>query len=83
MLQRLIGVSVGALITFAILWVSDVTNQADLMPWYAAAAIVGAVTSFFWPIVVGFWLARRAKARRDARIEDEVQRQIAEQQKPG
>ena len=83
MVQRLIGVSVGALITFAILWFSDFTNQTDLIPWYVAAAVIGAIASFFWPVVIGFWLGRRARARRDARIEDEVQRQIAEKQKLG
>lgn len=83
MIQRLIGVSVGALITFGILWFSDFTNQTDLTPWYVAAAVIGAIASFFWPIVIGFWLGRRARARRNERIEDEVQRQLAEKQRPG
>ena len=78
MIQRLIGVSVGALVTFLILWFGDVTNQADLMPWYVAAAVIGAIASFFWPVVDGFVLARRARARRDNRIESEVERQLAE-----
>ncbi len=57
MIQRLIGVSIGALITFAILWLSDVTNQTDLIPWYFAAAVIGAIASFLWPVVIGFGLA--------------------------
>lgn len=83
MIQRLIGVSIGALVTLAILWLSSVTNQAELMPWYVAAAVIGAIASFFWPVVIGIWLGRRARARRDARIEDEVQRQLAEKQRQG
>lgn len=83
MLQRLIGVSIGALITFAILWFSDVTNQTDLIPWYFAAALIGAIASFFWPVVIGIILGRRARARRDDRIENEVQRQLAEERKQG
>ena len=83
MVQRLIGVSIGALITFAILWFSDFTNQTDLIPWYFAAAVIGAVASFFWPVVAGIWLGRRAKARRDDQIQKEVDRQMAEKQRQG
>lgn len=83
MLQRLIGVSIGALVTFAILWFSDFTNQVDLIPWYLAAAVIGAIASFFWPVVAGIWLGRRAKARRDEQIQKEVDRQMAEKQRQG
>jgi len=83
MIQRLIGVSIGALITFGILWFSDFTNQTDLIPWYFAAAVIGAVASFFWPVVAGIWLGRRAKARRDDQIQKEVDRQMAEKQHQG
>jgi hypothetical protein len=83
MVQRLIGVSIGALITFGILWFSDFTNQADLIPWYFAAAVIGAIASFFWPVVIGFWLGRRARARRDEQIQKEVDRQMAEKQRQG
>jgi thiamine transporter ThiT len=83
MLQRLIGVSIGAIVTFAILWFSDFTNQTDLIPWYVAAAVIGAVASFFWPVVAGIWLGRRAKERRDEQIQKEVDRQLAEKSKQG
>lgn len=78
MLQRLIGVSIGALLTYLILWVTTITNPTDILAWYAAAAVGGAIASFLWPVVAGFWLGRRARARRDA-IQREVDRQIAEQ----
>jgi hypothetical protein len=73
-LQRLIGVTVGALVTFGILffWHADATQ-------WAIAAAVGAIASFFWPIVIGFWLGRRAKERRNDAIEAEVARQVAQQ----
>jgi len=77
-LQRLIGVSIGALVTFLILWFSDFTNQTDLISWYVAAAVIWAVASFFWPVVAGIWFVRR---RRNNAIEREVQRQMADQQK--
>ena len=83
MLQRLIGVSIGALVTFVILWFSDFTNQTDLIPWYVAATVIGAIASFFWPVVAGIWLGRRARARRDEQIQKEVDRQMAEKQRQG
>ena len=66
--------SVGALVTFVIL----MFNSADAAAW-ATAAIIGAIASFFWPIVAGFFLARRAKQRRNDQIQDEVARQVAQQ----
>lgn len=78
MIQRLLGVSVGALVTFLVLWLSTLAKPADLMPWYVAAVVVGAITSFLWPVVIGFWLGRRARDRRDD-VEREVQRQLAEE----
>lgn len=88
MLQRFFGVSIGAIITFLLLkffikddgsfWLVGDENQA-----YIWAAIIGAVASFFWPIVIAWFLLRRRKARRDNQIQSEVERQMAEQQKPG
>ena len=84
MLQRLIGVTIGALVTFGILWLSTtLAAEVDLLTWYAAAAIIGATSSFFWPVVAGIWLGRRARARRDEKIQQEVDRQLAEKQKVG
>ena len=78
MIQRFIGVSIGALVTYLLLW----WNHVDSAAW-ATAAIIGAIASFFWPIVAGFFLARRAKQRRDASIQDEVARQVSAQNKQG
>jgi hypothetical protein len=83
MVQRLLGVSVGALITFAVLVIWDVTDFTDPLPAYAIAAIIGAIASFFWPIVAGFYLARRAKERREDQIQKEVERQVGEQTHQG
>jgi len=85
MLQRLIGVSIGGLVTFLILWFSTVTkpDEGQLLTWYFAAAIIGAIASFFWPVVAGIWLGRRARARRDDQIQREVDRQMAEKSGQG
>jgi hypothetical protein len=79
MIQRFLGVSLGALVTFVLLWF----YHADSSDW-ATAAIVGAIASFFWPIVAGFFLARRARQRRDDAMQAEVAKQVAAQTKgPG
>ncbi|MEZ4597884.1 MAG: hypothetical protein R3C32_14365 [Chloroflexota bacterium] len=94
MLQRLIGVSIGALVTFILLLVFYGTTQingvvspnwrivGDSTQAFLVASVLGAVASFFWPIVVGWWLARRVRRRRDDEIQAEVQRQMADQQRP-
>ncbi|MCU0483421.1 MAG: hypothetical protein MUC54_04005 [Chloroflexi bacterium] len=82
MIQRLIAVSIGAIVTFLVLWLYSVTPFTDPIPAYAIAAVAGAIASFFWPVVIGFWMGRRAKQRREDRIEKEVQRQLDEQ-RPG
>jgi len=76
-IQRFIGGAVGALVTIAILWWNHVDTSIA-----ATAAIVGAIAAFFWPIVVGFFLARRAKQRREDSIQEEVARQMAQQNPP-
>jgi hypothetical protein len=82
-IQRFLGVSIGALVTLVIIVLSDLTNQTELMPSYVAAAVIGAIASFFWPVVAGIWLGRRAEDRRDEQIQKEVDRRMAEQQKRG
>jgi hypothetical protein len=79
MIQRFLGVTIGALLTLLVLWVSTVAKPADLMPWYVAAVVIGAIASFLWPSLVGFWSGRRAKDRREETVEREVQRQLAEE----
>ena len=79
MIQRLIGVSIGALVTYVMLW----WNHVD-MTVAGTAVVVGAIASFFWPIVAGFFLARRAKQRREAAMQAEVAKQVSAQTKgPG
>ncbi len=92
MLQRFFGVSIGALITFLLLlfFIADRRRHhhwrfvGDANQAYIWAAIIGAVASFFWPIVIAWFLVRRRKARqRRTRSRREVERQMAEQQNPG
>jgi phosphotransferase system glucose/maltose/N-acetylglucosamine-specific IIC component len=81
MIQRFIGVSIGALVTFGILWFATIGNVPDQRQLYLSASIVGAIASFFWPVVAGIFAARRIKDRRDEQIQKEVDKQLAEQNK--
>lgn len=78
MIQRIIGGAVGALATWLILVWNNVDSALAV-----TAALVGAVAAFLWPIIVGFFLARRVKQRRQDDIQAEVARQVAEQNKQG
>jgi len=74
MIQRLLGVAIGALVSFGLLWF----NHLDSTAW-ATAVIAGAVVAFLWPTVVGWYLSRRSRNRRENRIEAEVNRRVIEQ----
>ena len=77
MIQRIIGLVVGGIVTLVLLgFMSDATMDQAVVP-----VVIGAVAAFFWPIVVGWWLLRRAKSRREDKIQDEVQRQLDQQQR--
>ena len=81
MIHRAIGVCIGGLITFILLVIMvppDPTWHA-----YVAPVVIGAVVAFFWPIVIVFWLARRAKHRREGEVDREVQRQLDERDRSG
>ena len=74
MLQHGIGIAVGALLSLVLLtiMVPDSPGWSD----FVSPLVIGGIGAFFWPIVIGFWLARRAKQRRDDQIQSEVQRQL-------
>ena len=40
------------------------------------AVVIGAIASMLWPWVIGLFLARRVKQRRDDQIQAEVDKQI-------
>jgi len=77
-IQRIIGGAVGALATWLILVWNNVNSTVAV-----TAAVVGAIAAFLWPIIVGFFLARRVNQRRQDDINAEVARQVAEQTKQG
>jgi ABC-type uncharacterized transport system permease subunit len=79
MIQRAIGVSIGAIVSLVLLVaMTNVTLDQAIAP-----LAIGAVASWAWPVVIAFWLGRRAKSRRDDKIENEVQRQLDEERRNG
>jgi hypothetical protein len=76
MIQRTIGVVLGAVATYLLLLLFAGGAQSQV---YLTAVVVGGVVSWAWPLVIAFWFGRRAKERRDEEIQKEVQRQLDEQ----
>ena len=81
-MQRFIGVSLGAIVTYVLLIAADAWS-ADPAAKYGMAVVIGAIVSWLWPWVIGIFLARRLKARHDQKISDEVDKQLAEERKKG
>jgi hypothetical protein len=81
MIQNGIGIAVGALVTLILLILMVPADQT----WqdYIAPLVIGGIAAFFWPVVIGFWLGRRAKARRNDQIQTEVQRQLDQERNQG
>jgi purine-cytosine permease-like protein len=75
MIQRIIGLTIGVIVTLILLVaMTTVTVNEAIVP-----LAIGAVAAFFWPIVIGWFLVRRARQRQQDKIEDEVQRQMNQQ----
>ena len=76
-MQRIIGIVLGALVAFGLL-VLLVGTSLDAPRNYVIALVVGAIVSLVWPWIVGFYIGRRVKDRRDEEVQREVERQLAE-----
>lgn len=79
MIQRLIGVTLGAIVSYVILFVmTPGIPDGDPTQGYLIAVVAGAVISFLWPWAIAFYLGRRAKERRDDEIQREVEKQLSD-----
>ena len=81
MVQRLIGVSVSAVVTFVVLELFN-TLSADAPTKYGTAVIIGAIVGLVGPSLVSFLIVRRAAGRRQREALAEVDRQVAERRGP-
>jgi len=72
MLQHVIGSALGGLVAWLVLVLTNATSS----PQYVTAVVIGAIASMLWPWVIGLFLARRVKQRREDQIQQEVDKQI-------
>jgi hypothetical protein len=75
MIQNILATVVGALVALVTL----LLIHADNIEGYVTGLFIGGIASLLWPLVMGIWLGRRAKARRDEQMQQEVQRQVDRQ----
>ena len=82
-MQRIIGIILGAILTYLLLLLFDGGTRIinDENSAYLVAVIGGAIMSWLWPIVIAWWLVRRHRQRQEDQVNQEVARQLAEQQK--
>jgi hypothetical protein len=80
MIQRAIGVTVGAIVTLILIQlIGGDQIQDNVLP-----VAIGAIAAFFWPIVVAWFLARRHREKQQDQVAAEVQRQLDQQRRgPG
>lgn len=77
MIRSLLAAVIGGVATFVFLLIWDATDFTTPMTAYFLAGVVSAIGTFLWPALLGVWAWNRAKNRRDAKIEEEVNRQMA------
>ena len=74
-MQRVIGIFVGGFTIYVLLNVMEAVTK-DTQPRYLLAVGIGMLVMLLWPWVIGLFLARRVRDRRDEEIQREVDKQI-------
>ena len=80
MIRRITGIFLGVVAFFLVYWLSGGFANPSTPNW-ALAILVGLVVALIWPWVMGIILVRRTRQRRQNEIDQEVARQLAQQQK--
>jgi cell shape-determining protein MreD len=79
MIRRITGIIIGVLAGLLVYWITGLGTPSE--PQWALAVLVGLVVALLWPWLFGLYMVRRVKQNRQAEIDQEVQKQLAEQQK--
>ena len=79
MIRRITGIILGVLVFFVVYWITGLGTPSN--PNWALAALIGLVVALIWPWVFGLMMVRRVRQNRQAEIDAEVQKQLAQQQK--
>ena len=79
MIRRITGIIIGVLAFLLVYWITGLGTPSE--PNWALAGLIGLVVALLWPWLFGLYAVRRAKQNRQSEIDQEVQKQLAEQQK--
>ena len=79
MIRRITGIVIGVLAFLLVYWITGLGTPSE--PQWALAALVGLVVALLWPWLFGLYMVRRVRQNRRQEIDQEVQTQLAEQQK--
>ena len=78
MIRRITGIIVGVLAFLLVYWITGFGTPSN--PNWALAALVGLVVALIWPWLFGLFMVRRVRQHRQNEIDQEVQKQLAQQQ---
>ena len=79
MIRRITGIVLGVIAFFVVYWLTGGTATPSNPNW-ALAILVGLVVALIWPWIMGLIIVRRTKQRRQNEIDEEVAKQLAQQQ---
>ncbi len=79
MIRRITGIILGVIAFLIVYWLTGGTATPATPNW-ALAILVGLVVALVWPWIMGLIMVRRVRQRRQDEINQEVQKQLAEQQ---
>jgi hypothetical protein len=75
MIERILSVGTGALVTYLALVILNPTDSLDPNGDYLTAVLIGAAASLIWPIVWLFMMRRRRQNKIDKQVAEEVAKQ--------
>jgi type VI protein secretion system component VasK len=81
MIRRITGIILGVIAFLIVYWLTG-GLATPATPNWALAILVGLVVALIWPWVMGLILVRRVRRKRQEEIDQEVQKQLAQQQRP-
>ena len=78
MIRRITGIVLGVLAFLLVYWLTGLSTPSN--PNLALALLVGLVVALIWPWLFGLFMVRRVRQRRQNEIDEEVAKQLAQQQ---
>ena len=78
MIRRITGIVLGVLAFLVVYWITGLGTPSQ--PNWALAILVGLVLALIWPWLFGLYAVRRVRQKRQNEIDEEVAKQLAQQQ---